>query len=534
MKVADISRRGVRLLVYCSGGAISLILLQAIIEPTVMNIYCSVLCAIAGAVTLLHVLRRQIVNRFPISSMAILGFAITTYALPLLVQTLSWRPLIYNLLVPRQVFEATTAFQAVILLAHLTYANTRFLQVPSHWLARSVLRPIWIFRTPRPLEFWGLGLTGLIATWISRILFGDAVEFGNVGGKFLQALVPFIVAPFFIPLRRYYLDRDIPNPPATIPLLLGYFGLVLLTAVFFNARAIFAVCIFTILFAVTMMVIMGRMQFSRRAKTMMAAAALLTIPVAGIAQDLATAMQVARLLRGKADPTQIAVETFRAFGDKGRLEAMRRDDASMTMESGFSGFSEIYLENEFFQRLTYTKYTDLTMAASLRLTDFQRAQIRNDAKESIMAILPTPIIKALGLSVNKANRDFSTGDVYANLAFNQELGGYRTGSSITNAIDVLDMFWPLVIFVICIILFIQFDSFCLAVDGRMMVSAISFVLLYEIIVRGLVYESFRNLVDSATRAYIQQIFVYTVLTFGMRVALAPLSGLFPQRRFRHA
>ena len=223
------------------------------------------------------------------------------------------------------------------------------------------------------------------------------------------------------------------------------------------------------------------------------------------------------------------METVRAFGDKARLEAMRRDEASMTMESGFSGISEIYLESEFFQRLTYTKYTDLTMAASLRLSDFQQSQIRRDAYEGIISILPTPIINALGLSVDKANRGFSTGDVYANLAFNEDLGGYRTGSSITNTIDVLSVFWPLVVFVICILMFIEFDSYSLMHDGRLLISAISFVLLYEIVARGLVYESFRSLVESASRAYIQAIFVYTILTLGIRLALAPLAGLQGQR-----
>ncbi|WP_340268369.1 hypothetical protein [Sphingobium mellinum] len=533
MRPIDISRFGLRMLLICSVGAAMLVLAQVIIEPSVVNIYCSILCAVAAVATTIHCLRPRTVNRFPISSMAVMGFAVTTYALPLVAQTMSWRPLIYNLLVPREVFEATIAFQAVILAAHIVYTNTPALQAPSRWLARRVLKPIWIFRVPRPVELWALGLLGIGATWVSRILFGDAVEFGNVGGKFLQALVPFIVAPFFIPLRRYFFDRDIADPPATVAMLTGYFALVLVTALFFNARVIFAVCIFTMLLSILMMAAMGRVHFSRRAKIMIVIGALLALPAASVAQDLATAMQVGRLLRGQATPAEIAMETVRAFGDKARLEAMRRDEASMTMESGFSGFSEIYLQSEFFQRLTYTKYTDLTMAASLRLSDFQQAQIRRDAYEGIVSILPTPVINAFGLSVNKADRGFSTGDVYANLAFNQDLGGYRTGSSITNTIDVLSVFWPLVVFVICIVIFIEFDSYSLMHEGRLLISAISFMLLYEIVARGLVYESFRSLVDSASRAYVQAIVVYTILTLGIRLALAPLAGLQGQRNLAH-
>jgi hypothetical protein len=530
MKVGQVSRRGSRALLYAAVIATLLVAVQAIIDPSVINIYCSVLCAIGGAITFLYCLRPATIQRFPISTVAVLGFAVTTYALPLLAQTLSWRPLVYNLLVPREVFEATLTYQAVLLAAHIAYTNAPFLQAPSRWLARNALRPIWVFRVPRPIEFWALGMMGLVATWVSRILFGDAVEFGDVAGKFLQALVPFIVAPFFIPLRGAFFDKPMPSSPLTLPLLGGYFGLVILTAVFFNARVIFAFCVFTLLLSVLMMAAMGRLQFSRRAKILLLVSVVAAMPLTSIAQDLATAMQAARLLRGKADSSEIAAETFRAFMDKPRLEAIRKDSAGMTQESGYSGFSEIYLESEFFQRLTYTKYTDLTMAASLRLTPFQKEQIRKDARDGILSILPTPIIKALGFQLDKSNRFFSTGDVYANLAFNQELGGFRTGSSITNTIDVLDVFWPLVVFMISIVLFIEFDSFTLQTDGRLVVSALSFILLYEIVARGLVYESFRSLVDNSTRAYIQGVFVYTVLTLGTRIALAPFEGLITQRR----
>lgn len=537
MRVRRVSRRGIRLLSISAFLAITLVGAQAIIEPSATNIYCSVISAIAASVTFVHCLRHDIVQRFPVSSFAVMGFSVTTYALPLAAQTFSGRPLIYNLLVPQETFNASVAFQAVILAAHLTYANVALLQRPSQWLARNVLRPIWIFRTPRSVEFWALGLMGMGATWISRIMFGDAVEFGNVGGKFLQALTPFIVAPFFIPLRSYFLDRDVPDSPLNKPLLIGYFGLVLITAVFFNARAVFAIILFTVGLSIFMMMAMKRLTFSSRTKGLLMIGVILCIPLASAAQDLATAMQVGRLLRGKADPAEIAMETFRAFGDKERLEAVRRDEASMTMESGYGGYSEIYLESEFFQRLTYTKYTDLTMAASINLADFQRDAIKRDAYESIVSILPTPLITMLGLDVNKANRDFSTGDVYANLAFHQELGGYRTGSTITNTIDILEMLWPVVVFLICLVLFIQFDSYGLMVNGRVQISAIAFILLYEIVARGLVYESFRSLIDNMTRAYIQAILVYTVLTVGARIGTMPLA-IFrtrtPARRLRHA
>lgn len=503
---------------------IVLVAMQAIIDPSGVNVYCAIITAIASAVTISYCLHYSVIQRFPVSIMAVLGFGVTTYALPLIAQSFSGKPLVFNLLVPRETFEWTIAFQAVLLAAHVTYANLPILQSVSQSLARNVLRPLWIFRMPTVLELWTLGFMGISATWISRILYSDAVEFGNVGGKFLQALVPFIVVPFFIPFRAMFAVRPKATPALTTSLLAGYFVLVILTAVFFNARAIFAVIVFTILLAFFMMIAMRRLMFSSRVKVWMVIVAIAVIPLTSVAQDLATAMQIARGLRGSADPAEIAQATAEAFHDKEAIARFRKIEAAKTTESGFSGFSEIYLDSEFLQRLTYTKYTDLTMAASQRLTDFQRQAIRKDASDGIISILPTPIINFLSLDVDKRDRSFSTGDVYANLAFNQELGGYRSGSSITNSIDVLGQFWPLVIFAIAIIMFVLLDSYTLVLEGRLMISALTFVLMYQIFARGLVYDSFRELVDGVSRAYIQSLFVYVLLTLTVRILVAPLQA----------
>ena len=469
------------------------------------------------------------ITRYPLSSMAVFGFGVTTYGLALVAQSLSWRAIDFNLLSPRETFEWTAAFQAVIILAHFLYTKVHAFPKASQILADRVLRPIWIFRMPTAPELWMLGAMGIGSTWISRILYADAVDFGNVGGKFLQALVPFIVAPFFIPFRSRFLLKRVSMPRFSVPLLVGYFSLVVATAVFFNARAVFAVVLLTIILSAVLLLLMRRYLLTVRAKTFLLIGAFLLIPVLTVAQDLATAMQIARFMRGSATSSEIAMETVRAMGDRDALARFRRIESAKTADSGYSGFSEIYIHNEFLQRLSYTKYTDLTIAASLQLTDHQRDAIRQDAVQGIIAILPTPIINFLHLPVDKSNRGFSTGDVYANLAFNQELGGYRSGSSITNSIDVLSYFWPVAIGLIALVMFIFLDSYTLQTRGGVMLSALAFIQLYQIFARGLVYDSFRELVDGITRGYVQAIVVYTILTLIARFAVMPLALAFAPR-----
>lgn len=522
------TRRGARLLLVALIAIPLLIAGQAFLDPSGINIYCTVIAAGASALTVIYCLRSAMIERFPVSTMAVLGFCVTTYALPLVAQTLDGRPIVFNLLSPRETFEWTIAFQFVILLAHATYTHSRTLQRPSRWLAERVLRPFWVFRMPRAMELWGLGAMGMGASWISRILYSGDIDFGNVGGKFLQALVPFIVAPFFIPLRGLFLKQAVRSPTGTTLQLVGYFGLVVATAVFFNARGVFAIVLFTVLLATVLMISMRRLVLSDRAKIFIGIGALAVIPLTSVAQDLATAMQLARGLRGTASPLEIAQETVRAFGDHDALDSWRKSEMLKTADSGYSGYSEVYLNSEFLQRLTYTKYTDLTVNSSLRLTDFQRRAVREDAYEGIISIMPTPIINFLGLSVDKSNRGYSTGDVYANFGFNQEPGGQRTGSSITNSIDVLDVFWPPVIYLICIATFILLDSYSLKSDEGTAISAIAFILLYDIFARGLIYDSFRNLIDGITRSYVQAIVVYTILTLGARFAVAAFGSHKPR------
>jgi len=504
--------------------AIALTIAQAWIDPSGTNVYCAALCATATAITVLYTVRRPLLNRFPFSTLAVLGFCVTTYSLPLVAQTLNGKPLIFNLISPKAAFNATIAFQAVILVAHVTYTHSRTCRASSQWIAQRVLRPLWIFRVPKAAELWLLGVMGLAATWISRILYVNEVHYGDVGGKFLQALVPFIVAPLLIPLRGAFAGRPLRGSPFTLPALGVYFLVVVATAIAFNARAIFAVVLFTEILAVGLLLAMGRIKLSRRSWIALAVALLLAAPVATAGQHLATAMQIARGMRGSADPGVIATETLRALKDPEELERWRKAELAKTVASGYSGYSEIYLDSEFLQRLTYTKYTDLTVTASLQLAEYQRNNIRDLSVKQIVSILPTPLIKALGFHLDKSDIGFSTGDVYAEYAFNEQPGGQRSGSTITNTMDILGPMWPPVVFLIYVVIFMLLDTYSLSNNGTPVLSAIGFILLYDIFARALIYDSFRNLIDVMTRTYLQSLVVYTVLAFSARMACTILPG----------
>ena len=197
-----------------------------------------------------------------------------------------------------------------------------------------------------------------------------------------------------------------------------------------------------------------------------------------------------------------------------------RAEANLSLSGGGrAGYSEAYISNEFIQRLTLTKYTDVTMTASRHLSSAQRSMIKDSFKRQMITILPTPVIELLHLNIDKEDEHYTTGDLYENLVSGNPLGSLRTGSSITHARDLFDALWPIYMIVICLFVFNATDSLSLRRSGLTMISPVAFIALNAIFSRALVSDSVRAILDGSSRGYIVLIFDYTVIALAARVAI---------------
>lgn len=492
------------------------VLLQAVIEFTFTNIVAAATAASITLATWVYVFGTRCLKTHPLSTLALLGLNFVTTAEALIFQSLWLRPITYNLQSPLLTFWASTGFTLAALAAHFAYTHSLRLQAISGLLARRVWAPLWIFYPPTNFQLWIIGGVGFFATVVSRIVYGNSIEYGDVGGKFLQALAPFVAAPFFSLLRENLTASGGRLRPRLGPLAV-YFGVIVLMAVVMNARGGFASIMLLVLLSYALALLTGRLVLGTRALIYFGAAGFAMIPVLLTAQDLATAMVLAREARSTQNLSYVVRETISAFNDKEALARFRQESDATLSTGGRSGYSEAYFASEFLQRLSLTKYTDLTITVSRTFSAEDRAYISDLARQQVLAQLPTPILNALSIPIDKNNLAFSTGDVYENIASNREVGSRLTGSTVTTVRDIAPWLWPLIVFTISLAAFIVYESLAIKLRSGWSLSVPGYLLLPTIFQQGLAGDSVANVLGLITRTTLTMIAVCAVLLLIGRV-----------------
>jgi hypothetical protein len=177
-------------------------ILQCILFQVTAN-WVAVICVlIAWAITTKVFLRSSVLLNYPLSTILVLGFASTQFYFPLLFTLIEGKPIIFNLERPYDVFLHSMASLFVIVLAHIFYQLV-FKKTINR--TNSVLNKVGFFNPPTSLQLWLMGLMGVAATFYSYIY--TPVGWSPTGAasdKFIQALIPFSYAPYFIPVGKLY------------------------------------------------------------------------------------------------------------------------------------------------------------------------------------------------------------------------------------------------------------------------------------------------------------------------------------------
>jgi hypothetical protein len=412
-------------------------------------------------------------------------------------------------------FQLTIVLQATLIAAHFLYTQLPALRAPGETISRRVFHPLGLFRMPSQAELWGLGIVGLVSLTISRILLAGEIEYGDVGGKLIDSFVFYQVAPGLIPFRGMFAGRKVVNHPLTGVGLAVYFGLVVVAAAALNSRGSFAQIVFSFGLALILMIALQRIRIGRKAITRGFLAILIGLPLASMAQDLSSAMLAVRNERAQLSTSQLLARTFEAFNDKENLARLNQGQAQL---SG-TFYSEYYITNSFFQRLTYTKYTDVQVNAASRFGETEHAAVREEFWLQLQSSLPTPLLRLFGSSLDKADLYHSGGDFYDHLAYGTGYGGFKTGSSIVDSKAILGVFWVPGMLLVFLLVFNVIDSFALRQNGFVILSPIVFIQLYVIFTHATVGDSLRVIIDQCGRGFVQSVVIYIVLITVIRAGL---------------
>lgn len=495
------------------------VLFQALIEPSQTNLATAFIAAASSILTALYVFRRGAMTVTPISSLIVFGLGFTLLLGPLIFQTLDWRPIAFNLDAP--VVSVGTAALASLLacLTHTIYRAFPPFGMASQALARSVHTALFAFRAPTNGQLWLMGFIGLVATWTTGT--GEAkqaIEFGDAGGKLLQAFTPFVLAPAFTVVAPYLFPTRAAGRP-NWGLLVAYFGLILLLAFARNSRGGFAVIIFVLVLCLAVAVWTGQLKLDRRAALGGLAALLIGLPAMSVLSDLSTAMLINRSIRDGVSATALIQRTLETAGDRAALESYRAQTSVID-----NRYNEVYIRSDLFQRLTLLKFLDLNIRHMQGITESQRHYARHIFGQRLVANLPTPAINLLGLDVDKSALQFSGGDVYRFIGGRGSLGSYVTGSALADGQAIMGLlFWPFLMGV-ALLSFVIYDAFCRFAGGwGLFVSPAILFQLDRLFMFGLNGDNLAGVIGGLLRGYPQSLLLYAGLFLFTAIVTAPFT-----------
>jgi hypothetical protein len=481
---------------------------QIVIDPSIENVACACIVFASSLCALLYLRITTALKYYPLSSFAILGFCVTSQLGALLVQTFALTPVRHSLYDPLYTFGTLAFYQAIAIAVHVCY---RFFSVPnsnSAGLARSLLAWAGIYKVPSCATLWYLGCFSLP----SLLLFGHE----GVLVKITNAFIFLVWAPFLIPFYSHQLGKSYCNAKLQRVFLVGYLGVIGLIGIAMNARGI----MFTGVITIALLYLLAGMRSDEvlpaRAVLKLSGVALVLLLFAGPLADLTTSMAIVRQARGKVPAAVMIRTTLHVWGQPSLIAAYRADQES---RARYSSYDEYYIANPMLARLVETKFYDnaFHFAQSLK-TDAAKARLRDISWQFVVAGLPTPVLHALGIPIDKDDLNYSMGDYLAYLSRGIPLGGRKTGNMFAQGIALFGPLFPFMYALICLALFGLMDLLTIkSTSGQAQLSTLGMLQIWTFFLSGIVYESLHKVIHLFFRTFLQTIAVYVLLLLPVRL-----------------
>lgn len=492
-------------------------LAQLVIDSSEANLVSATLVLATSSLLLQYLRVSNAMTDNPVSSFALLGFTLSSQFIALIAQSADLAPFVQHLRAPVLTFTVLGTVHVVAVLTHFVHRHFQPFSSSSKFIAERIYGPLNLHRIPVPEVLWIFGLVGMFA-----YVFGGGAA-GDVGGKFLAGFAHYMWAPFLIPLYLNVVGHTYCSPTRQYPALFAYMSLIIVIALIKNYRATLFMAPIQVFFLFVMHQCRSAEPVSKIfIKRLLIIATLGLVALAPLA-DMVTAMEIARVNRGKATAMEMMQNTVQAFMDKPKLQA-HRDESAITQV--FNPYDERYLSNPLFGRFTETKFHDNMLHFGSLFGEDERDRVIRDQLTKMIVITPQNVLDFLEIKINKDDYYYSSGDFYLSLSHGASLGGFATGSIWADLYVIFGWWFPVVLMMMLTPIFIIMDALSRFSLG-MYITPASMCAMWPLFLYGIGGESISAKVNQLTRGSIQQVLLYALLVF----AVATLLQLFKTQAF---
>lgn len=444
------------------------------------NLLATVIALAASIAGIAYALDSERFRAQPVSALILMMFTTTSTSGALLVKALEWSPLVDRLLVPLRTFPVLFVAQFALIAADQAYLRFRPFASARNAISRRVLQPIGLMRWPSDGELWVFGAIGCFSVLLTGTDFESDASFGmaSAGEKMIRAFGFLKFAPFLIPFRDALSGQPARTRAPVGALGLFFLGLVVISFAT-NSRSTFADAIPTVGICLLISTAIGRSQLKRVPMGRLVAFGVIAVLAGVMLSRVALAMVVVRDYRHESDVGTLVRMTIEALFNNEWLEAAK---AKMDTAVTVANYSEDYVNSRFLARFLLTKFHDNILYYFSLMGPDQIASYKGFMFDRFAATLPDPLLRLVGLDIDKSDLIVSNGDYIIYLVDGWGLGGFKTGSMMGEIFGVWGWAYPLVLVGCAWMLSVVYDAFVIpGFQGRLCFSPLMLLLIWNLV-----------------------------------------------------
>lgn len=452
------------------------IIIELLVWPSLNNLAGCLMTIVSWLIFSKIGLNEQVVREHTFAWLVFLSMSMYRI-LPLMATMLEGNSIGYNFVLPFETYCGETLLYIVSALAFYIAINYKR---PLQFLKR-ILFKCGFYSQVSDKVLWGIGLFGFC---LNLYVLGSKIETGDVIGKTLVGFTFLQFAPLLLFFPVLYKEDD--NRVFVYDFkCLCYLILLIVVAFATNSREAILEPIgtFVLLFLLSYINCEKNIRHTINKKYIVYGVFLI-IFVFPIINDISLAMLYNRTFRNDISRTELFSRTMETFLDKEKMETLyllkekKEERGTIISMKNTKKWSEIYVSNFALNRYCNLKVSDNTLYHAQKV-GFSNDFMYKDFWTEIVALLPTPILKFLGVYYDKDER-YSRGDKLKALSENRHpLGSYLVTSHLADGLLTFGYWYFPIEFLLFFIRFLFLDTFLLRYKGRVYYSVLGLITIFS-------------------------------------------------------
>ncbi len=430
------------------------VIAEMIFFPSFNNLLGCGMTAICWILFSTYGLRKSLVKRHFLAWLMFLSMSMYRI-LPLYATLIEGKPISYGFSMSSRTFWGETVLYVISLLAFLLAARRRRFNMKLQvWLNK-----IDYYDTVPDSVLWLLGFIGIFS---QLYVFRSQVVIGDVFGKFVSAFIFLQTAPillFFPSLYKKNCNIFFRN---NLYIWIYFIFIVLVNFATNSRHSVLAPFgTFTLLFI--LVYVMNPRKLTAFFSKYVVISLLALFFIVPFLSDISVAILAVRGYRSSSSPIEMLKRTVDIYTDSYQMENLYRQKEALSKKGGNEDYgnewTETYIDNFALNRYCNMRVTDATLYYQDRI-GLANPKMLHSFKESVLKLLPTPVLNALGISVDKS-KSYSQGDYLFYLATGNSsaLGSLRVTSHLADGLATFGFFYFPIQFFLFWICFLLLDCF---------------------------------------------------------------------------